>query len=685
VDPAGGQQHVTFDPARGLVTQAVNRRGQVVSMQYDTLGRLVQRQADGAATTWAYDPNGLWMSVSNGASTDTIRFDREGKMVEQVIIRGVRRYAVQRGHRKHRIEQFNFRYDTIAVTGPWGTRAIAYGDDDFGRVTSLRDFTQGLTFMSVNRESQVFGLSWPTAGTFRLGLSYDAEHRLSEVQRTSTVGPTAVARRYTYSNRGLVLKDSTGGGFGFRNQYGYDVLDRVTSWNLRKYDMQLSCTIHGGCTEKYSSTLVQSQAFAWDSVGNPKGSPIDPGNRLRSHAGFTMTYDADGNLIRKYNPTTGFDQQFTWNSLGQLTSVATSGQALISYSYDGLGRRVRRTQQFPYQTIDYVYDGDHLVLEVDGNGNLIREYTHFPGIDRPHSMRQWANGEYGAVYYYVLNQPGHVNALVNASDQLVNHYRYTPFGERVASQTSEGTENPLQYMARELDAVTGLYYVRNRWYDPQMGRFISEDPIGLAGGMNLYEYAASNPVSMRDPWGLAPCPRTVAGLVQAYMGWCEWPMAVVLPRVIVMAKADETGGGGGGQLGGGAHPGAGGVGGGVRGVPGEMPGEIWSPFDANSPELRPCHPMSFVKRGFEEGVDNIQVGAVIGGGTGLIAGGIAGGLGLGVFGGLGGGYLGAMGGGYLGGFVGAHGGAAAGFLYGVVKDGIILQGLSCAASVAQGR
>jgi RHS repeat-associated protein len=98
-----------------------------------------------------------------------------------------------------------------------------------------------------------------------------------------------------------------------------------------------------------------------------------------------------------------------------------------------------------------------------------------------------------------------VNALVNASDQMVNHYRYTPFGERVASQTTEGTENPLQYMARELDAVTGLYYVRNRWYDPQMGRFISEDPIGLAGGMNLYEYAASNPVSFTDPFGLIPC------------------------------------------------------------------------------------------------------------------------------------------------------------------------------------
>jgi RHS repeat-associated protein len=106
------------------------------------------------------------------------------------------------------------------------------------------------------------------------------------------------------------------------------------------------------------------------------------------------------------------------------------------------------------------------------------------------------------MYYYQLQTPGHVNALLDLSGNVVNHYRYTPFGTPANGFPVEGTPNPLRYMARALDAATGLYYVRNRWYDPQVGRFVSEDPIGLLGGINLYEYAAGNPVMFRDPTGL---------------------------------------------------------------------------------------------------------------------------------------------------------------------------------------
>lgn len=132
-------------------------------------------------------------------------------------------------------------------------------------------------------------------------------------------------------------------------------------------------------------------------------------------------------------------------------------------SYDGYGRRVKRVDGSTGAVVQYIYDGDDLALEVDGSGNLLREYTYYPGIDQPHSMRQWAGGAGGAIHYYVLQQPGHVHGLVNANDQLVNEYRYTPFGTPVSAYPVEGTQNPLQYMARELDAATGMYYVRNRW------------------------------------------------------------------------------------------------------------------------------------------------------------------------------------------------------------------------------
>jgi RHS repeat-associated protein len=93
-----------------------------------------------------------------------------------------------------------------------------------------------------------------------------------------------------------------------------------------------------------------------------------------------------------------------------------------------------------------------------------------------------------------------VAGLVSAGNQVVNAYAYTPFGEGIG--TTEQVAQPLGFTARERDAETGLYYYRARYYDPALARFLSEDPIGLAGGINLYAYAENDPVNRRDPSGL---------------------------------------------------------------------------------------------------------------------------------------------------------------------------------------
>ena len=97
----------------------------------------------------------------------------------------------------------------------------------------------------------------------------------------------------------------------------------------------------------------------------------------------------------------------------------------MQYGYDAFGRRVRRTA--PDGTVTrYLYDGDDLLMELDGAGNPIREYTYYPGVDRPHSVRISATG---AVYYYASDHPGHVVGLVDGANQVVNKYHYTPWGE----------------------------------------------------------------------------------------------------------------------------------------------------------------------------------------------------------------------------------------------------------------
>jgi RHS repeat-associated protein len=227
---------------------------------------------------------------------------------------------------------------------------------------------------------------------------------------------------------------------------------------------------------------------------------VELGNRLTGFEGHFLSYDEDGNLTRRVKP--GHDDLTpVWNSLGQMTGAWRYQRGTVSYGYDAFGRRVRRTA--PDGTVTrYLYDGDDLLMELDVAGNPIREYTYYPGVDRPHSLRSWPNG--GAVYYYATDNPGHVAGVVDGANQVVNKYHYTPWGEPEA--VTEGVAQPLRYMAREYDEVTGLYQVRARWYDAQYGRFVSEDPIGLAGGINVYAYADGNPVSNTDPSGLAAIP-----------------------------------------------------------------------------------------------------------------------------------------------------------------------------------
>jgi RHS repeat-associated protein len=107
----------------------------------------------------------------------------------------------------------------------------------------------------------------------------------------------------------------------------------------------------------------------------------------------------------------------------------------------------------------------------------------------------------GSVLYYVSDDPGNVVGLVNASNQEVARYRYDPFG--AVEYSSDPTLQPLGYHGAYRDAEN-LVYLRNRWYDPELQRFLSEDPIGLAGGINRYTFVGNGPMDGRDPSGLCP-------------------------------------------------------------------------------------------------------------------------------------------------------------------------------------
>jgi YD repeat-containing protein len=205
---------------------------------------------------------------------------------------------------------------------------------------------------------------------------------------------------------------------------------------------------------------------------------VEWGNRLTAFGGYQVEYDADGNVTRKYRADGSFDQRLFWNSLGQLDSVWTNGIGTLRYGYDGWGRRVRRTDQYG-GVMRYLYDGHDLLMETDAAGSPIREYTYYPGIDEPHSLRRSSDG---AMFYYLRHFPGDVAGLIDGANQLANHYRYRPFGTPESGFPKESTTNPLRFQAREIDGASGLYYFRNRWYDPSWRASSRRTRSGWRGG-----------------------------------------------------------------------------------------------------------------------------------------------------------------------------------------------------------
>jgi RHS repeat-associated protein len=188
-----------------------------------------------------------------------------------------------------------------------------------------------------------------------------------------------------------------------------------------------------------------------------------------------------------------------------------------SFTYDSLGRRVQSSIQLgtnPAQTVQYVYEGAQALGEIR-SGQLSHRLITGLGLDETIARVALVSSGTGAAdparsRQFLTDALNSVIAQHNAatSGGLANSYAYSPYGQS-STVGPDATNNPIQYTSRENDQ-TGLLFYRARYYDPVMKRFISSDPIGLAGGMNMFAYVNGNPVSLTDPTG--NCPWCAAGL-----------------------------------------------------------------------------------------------------------------------------------------------------------------------------
>ena len=219
-------------------------------------------------------------------------------------------------------------------------------------------------------------------------------------------------------------------------------------------------------------------------------------NQYTSRNSNNATYDANGNMIVTPDPA-GSRSTYTYDAQNRLPTASKSGGATTSFKYDGLNRQVSRT--VGGVTTYNVWDGWDLIEEYQSGGTVTAKYVYGVGG----LIKELVNNR-----YYYQDGSGSTSHVADGSGQLLEWYRYDLQGAPFFYTANDSQLSASAFGVRHLFTGQqwyqdlGLYDLRNRFYSPDLGRFLQPDPIGFRGGNNLYRYCGNNPVAGWDPFGL---------------------------------------------------------------------------------------------------------------------------------------------------------------------------------------
>jgi RHS repeat-associated protein len=274
--------------------------------------------------------------------------------------------------------------------------------------------------------------------------------------------------------------------------YTYDALNRIKTSNGTEYDYDSAGNI---LTKSIlEGNTIKTIGYSYNAKNQLLSTATLENTTVISES--TFTYDDNGNQLTEI--TDGQTTTNTYNSRNELIQV-NDGQ-VSEYKYNAEGKRI---QKITDTTINFVYDGDNILLELDDQNNQVATNTY--GL----SLIKRTTDKEG---YYLYNGHGDVTKIVDNTNNILNSYVYDEFGKIL--QENETFNNPYKYAGYYYDKETKTYYLQARYYNPEIQRFISEDTyrgnIDDPLSLNLYTYCKNNPMIYVDPSGHIPVPLITA-------------------------------------------------------------------------------------------------------------------------------------------------------------------------------
>ena len=460
--PDGSKIEYEGDKRSNLVS-IKDQNGNTIQYKYDSLSRITAKiYPDGIRIEFKYDEIGNIAEVNDLNGIYKYEYDSLNRLTKEIL--------PDESQIKY---EYNANGNLIKLVYPDG-KILSYEYDVLNRVTKIIDESSNEVYQF---QYDVLGekakLIYPNGIT--ASYKYDQGDKLIKLEYKNSKGEILKSYNYTYDINGNRVQIETNEG---DYQFNYDELNQL----------------------KEAQLLDKKLGYKYDALGNrinisedgkETNYQINGLNQIIKAGSIEYKYDKNGNLVKKDDA--GKITKYIYDYDNRLVKIIHPDTSETTYKYDYLGRRIEKNNKG--QITRYIYNDWQVIAETDEQGNVLRRYIY--GLNLDESLMV----EYqGKEYYYLQDAMNNVVGLTDSQGNLAEEYSYTPFGKTVGSQSSY--INPYLFVGRRYDEESGLYYFRNRYYEPSLGRFINPEPKPHVFMTNLYTYVGNNPVNLKDPTGL---------------------------------------------------------------------------------------------------------------------------------------------------------------------------------------
>jgi len=461
--------------AGGFVTSSTDRNGKTTTYEYDIRDRVTKiNYADGNTVTYTYTATGKRDTVTDSRGVTDFDYDALDRVSQVRYPDGT---------------LISYGYDVAgnrtSITTPDGATIYTY--DAGNRLTKVTDPRGLITSYDYDSRGNVVHVTHPNGLT--TDKTYDQRSQLMSVKTIKTGGAIVFQETYERDANGRRTKITQLDNSSI--EYAYDALSRLQSETYKDA----------------AGNITRQMSYTYDAVGN-RLTRTDNGatttttytynvsDQLTSDGVSAYTYDANGNTLTRGAGSTSV--RYTYDARNKLTKVTQPDNSTVNYVYDAAGNRVRSVNSGG--TTNYVVDPTtktpQVMVETDGSGHVVASYTYGLGL-----ISQRRNG---VDSFYISDALGSTRALTNSQGVVTDRYSYDAFGELTSSTGT--TVNSFLYTGEQKDEAAGMYYLRSRYYDPAVGRFLTSDPhqgnSQSPQSLNKYAYVENDPVNNTDPRGL---------------------------------------------------------------------------------------------------------------------------------------------------------------------------------------